>query len=140
MEKQCPNYQSCNAVEALQFAKRIFGKGDKATNDLFGVDNSKKQQYAEVLVVGAGMSGTSAAFNLHKNGVDVILAEVNDYVGGNIVSKNLKDGFQWEEGPYAFQPDPIMLRFLKDIDMLDKLVVSDPSLPRLVVITHYILF
>lgn len=35
-------------------------------------------------------------------------------------------------GPNSFQPSPTILRFAKDINKLDELVLADPTLPRFV--------
>ena len=85
----------------------------------------------DVVVVGCGLSGCAAAFYLKKRGMDVVVAEAADEVGGNMISKR-GDGYLWEEGPNSFQPSPTFLRFVKDLELVDQLVFADGKLPRFI--------
>lgn len=42
----------------------------------------KEQKKYDVIVIGAGFGGTSAASKLAKAGKNVLLLEANDYIGG----------------------------------------------------------
>ena len=51
-----------------------------------------------VAILGGGISGLALTYQLHKRGVDVVLLEASDRLGGVIRSER-KDGFLIEHGP-----------------------------------------
>ena len=50
-----------------------------------------------VVIVGAGLSGLICANELHRNGIESLLLEASDSVGGRVRTDNL-DGFQLDRG------------------------------------------
>jgi len=83
----------------------------------------------DCLVVGGGISGSTLAHNLKKNGIDCLLAEQRDYLGGNVKSHTTEDGFTWEEGPNSFATQPSIVRIAYELGIADELVFADESLP-----------
>ncbi len=55
-----------------------------------------------VVVIGAGLTGLTAAYTLHKAGVPVVVLEASDQVGG-VIRSSQKNGFLIEHGPHTFQ-------------------------------------
>jgi oxygen-dependent protoporphyrinogen oxidase len=56
---------------------------------------------AEVVVVGGGIAGLSCAFRLQQQGVDVVVLEAAERVGGNVATID-DGGFLLERGPHTF--------------------------------------
>ena len=53
----------------------------------------------DLIVVGAGISGLTAAWSLKKAGMDVLLLEASSEVGGCARTER-RDGFLLEKGPF----------------------------------------
>lgn len=83
----------------------------------------------DVLVIGAGLSGCATSFYLNCKGLNVKMVDSNNYVGGNLVSKE-KNGYLWEEGPNSFQSSPSMLRFISDIGLKKDIIFAEGESPR----------
>jgi monoamine oxidase len=67
-----------------------------------------------VVVIGAGLAGMHAAWRLHLAGVEVVVLEARDRVGGRTWSHALADGTIVERGGEFIAPDQHVLRGLCD--------------------------
>lgn len=86
---------------------------------------------ADVLILGAGISGLTAAHRLRQLGYCPIVTECRDRVGGAMGTQR-RDGFQWEDGPNSFTPNPTLLNLAANVGLADQLVWADGKLPRFV--------
>src|SRR3954467_5200975 len=83
----------------------------------------------DVIVVGGGIAGLSAAYELHTRGLSFVLLERTGRPGGVIVSEDV-DGFTIDGGPDSLlvqKPEAIAL--CREIGLGDRLVPTRP--PRL---------
>ena len=58
---------------------------------------------AEVIIIGAGISGLSCAWRLKQLGIDAVILEATERAGGVIRTENI-NGYQIEWGPNSIQP------------------------------------
>ena len=72
---------------------------------------------AEVLIVGAGLAGLSAALSLQAAGKDVLVVESSDRAGGRVAS-DLIDGFICDRG---FQLINARYPALQELDVIKEL-------------------
>lgn len=72
---------------------------------------------ADVVVVGAGLAGLSAAVRLHRAGLRVVVCEADDDVGGRVRTDH-RDGFRLDRGFHVVLPAYPELRRLVDVDKL----------------------
>lgn len=73
---------------------------------------------ADVVVVGAGLAGLTCARELGHDGLEVVVLERSDAVGGR-VRTDLVDGFRCDRGFQLLNPAYPALRRLVDLDALD---------------------
>ncbi len=89
----------------------------------------KKIDRQKVLVLGAGMSGLTAALALHRAGHDVKVIEYQDRVGGRLLSIPLKGGQFSEAGGGHFRSNmPYVLKYIEHFKL--PLLSLNDGLPR----------
>jgi len=85
-----------------------------------------------VLVLGAGMSGLTAALSLLRRGHDVTIIEAQDRIGGRLLSLPLGDGMFTEAGGGHFRSNmPYVLNYISQFKL--PLLALNDGLPRYLV-------
>ena len=79
-----------------------------------------------VAVVGAGITGLVAAYELRRRGVNVTLYESSGYAGGTIRTTRA-DGFLAEHGPNSFVSSAPVEELLSKLDLHDEVVAANPD-------------
>lgn len=83
----------------------------------------------QTIVIGAGISGLTAAFRLKQAGHDVLLLEAADRTGGVIRTKSV-DGFLLEQGPNSVRMTDDLEALARDVGLDEELITGDPRAPR----------
>lgn len=88
----------------------------------------------DCIIVGAGMSGLSAAYALHHRGAKIVLVESEATIGGALCSENTNNGFVLEHGTQTVSSDnPALWKHFEDIGIAqDRILASSQRvyLPR----------
>ena len=83
--------------------------------------NSNKK----VVIIGAGISGLTSAYLLHKDGFDVTVLEEKDKVGGSIETV-VENGFLFDRGPNsALETTPIIAQLVEELNLQDQFVYAN---------------
>ncbi len=81
----------------------------------------------DVVVIGAGITGLTAAFRLKQRGKSVLVLEKTDRVGGQIRSYN-RDGFTFESGPNTgVLSNAEIVELFEDLSPQVKLQTANPA-------------
>lgn len=80
----------------------------------------------KVAVIGGGISGLTTAFLLKKKGVDVILFEASENVGGNVQTIE-KDGYTIEQGPNSLLRSPRLIDLVRMLKLEDKVIAANSA-------------
>jgi oxygen-dependent protoporphyrinogen oxidase len=80
-----------------------------------------------VAIIGAGITGLTAAFYLKRNGIPVTVYEAGDRVGG-VIQSIRKDGFLAECGPNTLlETSPKIAQLVRDAGLESRRLDSDPK-------------
>ena len=80
-----------------------------------------------VAIIGAGLTGLTAAFYLKRGGAEVTLYEAGPRSGGVIQSRR-QNGFLAESGPNTLlETSPEISRLIRDLDLAARQVYPDPG-------------
>ena len=83
---------------------------------------------SSVIVIGTGIAGLTAAYQLQKAGQDVLMLEMNNYVGGRMANVDW-EGFRVDIGAkFVTTADKSLVKMVDELGLSDQLVKSDEGL------------
>jgi oxygen-dependent protoporphyrinogen oxidase len=88
---------------------------------------------ADVVVVGGGITGLTCAYRLQKLGIETLVLESGDRVGGVIRSERIND-YLVEWGPSSLLPTAHTFELLNELGLDSELEEADPKSPRFIVV------
>lgn len=83
-------------------------------------------QTYDCIVVGAGISGLSAAYELHRRGARLLVVEAQNEPGGSMRSERTSEGFVLENGPNTVvSRDPALDQHLSDLGIAEERIAAE---------------
>jgi oxygen-dependent protoporphyrinogen oxidase len=83
-------------------------------------------QTYDCIIVGAGISGLSAAYELHRRGASLLVVESQAEPGGSMRSERTAEGFVLENGPNTVvSSSPALEQHFADLGIADERIVAD---------------
>ncbi len=79
--------------------------------------NSSRENPLPIAVLGAGLTGLSAAHHLSRAGRKVVVFEASPFPGGVIRSDRTADGWLVESGPNSLQETPAVAALLRELGL-----------------------
>ena len=90
----------------------------------------------DVLVIGAGISGLTAAFALRESGLRVEVIDVADRAGG-VIGTRFEAGYLYERGPNSIlDTSPLINRLLEKLGLLEERIEMNPAAAKRYVVRH----
>lgn len=78
-----------------------------------------------IVIIGAGISGLTSAYLLHKKNFEVIVLEKNESVGGSIETV-FENGFLFDRGPNsALETTPVIGFLVDELNLRDELIYAN---------------
>jgi len=80
----------------------------------------------KVAVIGGGISGLTTGYLLKRKGIDVVVFEASDRVGGNVQTIQ-KDGYTLEQGPNSLLRSPRLIDLIRKLGIEDLVLEANPA-------------
>src|SRR3954468_14246569 len=81
----------------------------------------------QVVIIGGGITGLAAAWELQQQGIDYTLLEASDRLGGKIVTERC-DGFIFEGGADSFLAQkPWAWQLCRELGLADRLIGTNDA-------------
>jgi oxygen-dependent protoporphyrinogen oxidase len=91
---------------------------------------------SRVVIVGGGIAGLTIAYDLGRRGLEVLLLEAEDRLGG-LISTSVRDGFLMDGGPDAFlRAKPHARALCEELGLAKELIPTNPDRRRVFVLNR----